>query len=315
MLDPLLFSVFVIIASVLILFKSADYVVYGISRYARKLGLSDLLAGLVVVSLAASMPEVIASLTGIMVGKEEVLFGTMLGTNMVHLALVFGVLSIVGKKIKLECELLDKKLWLLWLVLLVPFVLMADGNLSRIDGIILLVFYALYLGVLWVRESSSSHLKHRVLMKTIWRDALIFMLSLVALLLAGRWLVFGAVNAASILGVSAYFISLTVIAFAGALPDFAVGLRSILKGHQAIGVGDVLGSVVLEFLLFFGLVGLLHPLTFSFAEIANAVIFLVIALTYVLFLVKKKSMTWKNGVVLIALYVMFLIVEITKLVR
>lgn len=315
MLDPLLFNVFVVLVSAVILFKAADYVIFGISGYARKLGLSDIIAGLVVVALAASMPEVIASLTGLVLGTDDVLFGTILGTNMVHLALVLGVLAVVGKKVKLECPAFENKLWLLWLVLLVPFVLMLDGNLSRIDGLVLVVLYVMYLGVLWVRESSSAHLKHRVLIKTIWRDALIFLLSLVALLLSGRWLVFGAVNAAGLLGISTYFISLTVIAFAGALPDFAVGIRSIVRGHQDVGVGDILGSVVLEFLLFFGLVGLLHPLTFAFTDIANAATWLVVSLTFFLWCVSKKVMTRKHGVVLIACYGLFLTVEILKLVR
>lgn len=315
MLDPLLFNVFVVLVSAVILFKAADYVIFGISGYARKLGLSDILAGLVVVALAASMPEVISSLTGLVLGTNEVLFGTILGTNMVHLALVLGVLAVVGRKIKLDCAVFEGRLWLLWLVLLVPFVLMMDGTLSRVDGLVLVVLYALYLGALWLRESSSAHLKHQVLIKTIWRDALIFLLSLVALLMAGRWLVFGAVGVAGLVGISTYFISLTVIALAGALPDFAVGIRSVLRGHQDVGVGDILGSVVLEFLLFFGLVGLLHPLTFAFSEIANAATWLVISLTIVLWCMSRKSMSWRHGVVLIGCYGLFLAVELVKLAR
>lgn len=314
-LDPVLFNVFVALASLLIIFKAADLVVYGISRYARKLGLSDLLIGLVVVALAASMPEIISSLTGLLLGREEVLFGTILGTNLVHLALVLGMLAFFGKKIRLESEFLGSSIWVLWLALLTPFALMLwDGELGRVDGIILIVLYSVYLGWLWHREESSGHLKRRVLLRTIWRDALIFVLSLVAILLAGRWLVFSSINLAALAGIPAYFIALTVLAVGGALPDFAVGLRSILRGHQDVGVGDVLGSVALEFLLFFGLIGLLHPLAIDAGQIINAVVFLAVALTLVIFFVQRGTMTWKHGLFLVGLYVLFLAIEIWKLV-
>ncbi|MBI4144919.1 sodium:calcium antiporter [Candidatus Woesearchaeota archaeon] len=314
-LDPVLFNVFVVLASLLIIFKAADLVVYGISRYARKLGLSDILIGLVVVALAASMPEIISSLTGLMIGREEVLFGTILGTNLVHLALVLGVLALVGKRIRLESEFLGPSIWVLWLALLAPFALMLwDNELGRVDGVILIALYVMYLGWLWHREESSGHLKKRVLLRTIWRDALIFVLSLVAILLAGRWLVFGSINLAALAGIPAYFIALTVLALGGALPDFAVGLRSIMRGHQDVGVGDVLGSVALEFLFFFGLIGLLNPLAIDAGQIINAVVFLAVALTLVIFFVQRRTMTWKHGALLIGLYAVFLAIEIAKLV-
>ncbi len=314
MLDPLLFNVFVLLISITLVFKGADLVVYGIARYARKLGLSDVLAGFIVVALAASMPEIIASITGLMIGRDEILFGTILGTNLVHLTLVLGVLAIVGKKVKLDCPLLGKSVLMLGLMLLVPFALMLwDGELGQVDGIILISLYMIYLGFLWHRESKSNALKKYVLVKTIAKDAVIFMLSLVAILIAGRWLVFSAVNIAGIANIPAYFISLTVIAFAGALPDFAVGLRSMLRGHQEVGVGDVLGSVTLEFLLLFGLVGLLHPIQINPSEIINAVVFLIAALTIVIGLVHRKSMTWKHGVLLLGLYAAFLAIEIRRL--
>ncbi len=313
MLDPVLFNTFVLLISLLIVFKGADLVVYGITRYARKLGLSDLLIGLVVVALAASMPEIIAALTGLMLGQEDVLFGTMLGTNLVHLTLVLGVLALIGKKIKLEAGLLNNRIWVLGAVLLIPFALMLDGNLNRVDGIILVALYAIYLGWLWNRETSMHALKKRVLLKTIARDGLIFILSLIAILLSGRWLVFSSLNLAMLAGIPAYFISLTMIAFAGALPDFAVGLRSVFRGHQDVGVGDVLGSVTLELLLFFGLVGLLHPLAVDVPTVLPAMIALAFALGFVLWRVSQKSMTWKHGLVLVGIYIAFIAFEAGKL--
>jgi cation:H+ antiporter len=192
---------------------------------------------------------------------------------------------------------------------------MLDGTLSRADGINLIVLYALYLGWIWNRETSMHALKKKVLFRTIARDGLIFVLSLIAILLAGRWLVFSSLNLALLAGIPAYFISLTVIAFAGALPDFAVGLRSVFRGHQDVGVGDVLGSVTLELLLFFGLVGLLHPLTVDVPTVLPAMIALAAALMFLLWRVSQRLMTWKHGVVLVGIYIAFISFEAGKLIH
>jgi len=106
---PLVFNSLVLAASLYILFKSADLIVYGISDYAKRLGLSDAIIGLVVVAMAASAPEMISALTGFMTGQESLGFGAILGSNMVHAALLLGALCIFARKIELEPNLFTKK--------------------------------------------------------------------------------------------------------------------------------------------------------------------------------------------------------------
>jgi cation:H+ antiporter len=322
--DPLLVNTAFFLVALAIVFKSADYIVYGITKYSKRVGISDLLSGLVVVAMAASMPEVIVGIMGLIRGTEGVMFGAILGTNMVHMALVIGVLAIVGKKVNLESEILGKGVWGLWLVLLIPlFLIVWDQQLGRIDGAILVALYLGFLVWLWKKETKIGHLKKRVKFKKLLEPGAVFLLALVAILLSGIVLVDRAVAIAEILQWSTFFIAATVLSICGALPDFAVGLRSILKGHQDVGVGDILGSVSLQFLLFFGIVGLINPLTVSarFAtfftpnNILNAIIFLVVSLTLLIYFVNKKEITWKQGIIFLVLYLGFLSLEITKLVK
>ncbi len=160
-----IFFVSVIVASLLILSRSANWIIYGITRYAKKLGLSDALIGLFVISLAASLPEIIAAIMGLIMGAEDITFGTLIGTNMVHLALVTGVLSLVGKKISLECKILEKSKLLILGLLILPFLLMSDGELTRPDGILLITGFLLYLFVLWKKEGSFGQIKKVVNLK------------------------------------------------------------------------------------------------------------------------------------------------------
>jgi cation:H+ antiporter len=313
-IDPFLFHTVIILLSLTIIMKAADNVVDAISRYAKKVGLSDYIIGLVVIAFAASMPEVISSLTGLVLGKEEVMIGTILGTNMVHMALVLGTLAVVGKKLDVECKILNKSLITLWVVLTIPFVLMfLGGGLSRIDGVILIMLFVAYLFFLWHTEGTIGNIKKDIKVRTIWKDAFIFVGSLFALLLAGRWLVFSAISIAGIFSIPLFFIAITVIAVGGAIPDFAVGLKSVLKGHQGIGIGDILGSIVLQFLLFFGLVGIINPISINFSQIGHTVFFLFLGLTFLFYVIHKKVMHRSHGVVMLIIYFSFIAVEIIKI--
>jgi len=312
---PLIFNSIVILASFYILFKSADLIVYGISHYARKLGLSDAITGLVVVAMAASAPEIISSLTGFMTGQSGIGFGTILGSNMVHVGFALGLLCLIGKKISLEPSIFTKKRLLMWGMLMLPFVLGILGNdLSRLDGAIMLAAFCIYLVMLWKIEGKTGKIKKNVEFKNIWRDAAIFMLALAALILAGRWLVFSSIQIAAYFNVPAYFIALTVIGIGTTIPDFAVEIRSLFQAHSSIGLGDLLGSLMIELLLFFGIVSVITPIKIDMAQALNAMIFLVLGITLVMFWMNKKQLTWKHGIAFLALYAVFLAIEIYKIV-
>lgn len=314
-INPLVFNIGVILAALYIIFKAADLLVFGISDYAKKFGLSESLIGLVVIAMAASMPEMIASLTGLMMGDEGIMFGTILGTNMVHAALVIGVLVLIGKEMKIEDTILIKYRKHIWVLIFAPFVLMFwDGVLGRLDGVILITLFVIYLVKLWKLEGKASHLKKQVPLKLIWKDMFIFVGCLAAILMSGRWLVFSAVNISNIMGIPSFFIALTVISIGGAMPDFAVGLKSILKGHSELGIGDILGSVILEFLLFFGVVALFNPITIDRQSLLGVSVFILIGLSLLLHFIKGGKLTRKHGLIFIGLYIIFIITEVLKII-
>ena len=314
MLHPLVFNLLVLIASLYLLYKSADLLIYGISHYAKKMGLSDAIIGLVVVAMAASSPEIISALTGFASGETSIGYGTILGTNMVHAGFAIGILALIFKKIKLDREIFASERLFLWLILMLPFLLIILGSgLSRTDGAILVLVFVIYLLNLWRAEGTLGKLKKNVKLKTIWRDSAIFLGCLTALMLSGRWLVFSAVNIADYFSIPSYFIALTVIGIGTTLPDIAVEFRSEKRKHGGIGMGDLIGSLAIELLLFFGIVALISPITINLKEAGNALFFLAIAITFLILLLKQKEITWKHGLVFLGMYFVFLIIEIWRI--
>jgi cation:H+ antiporter len=311
--NPVLFHSVIVLASLFVLFKAADYLVEGISDYAKKLGLSDAIIGLVVVAMAASSPEIISSLTGFLSGQGAVGFGTIIGSNMVHVGFALGILALLGRRTSLEAGIFSRHKLLMWAALMLPLLLALDGVLSRVDGVLLLSAFCLYLMHLWRLEGTLGKIKKNVKLETIWRDVFIFLGCLTAILLAGRWLVISAVELAHASGIPTYFIALTVIGIGTTMPDIAVELRSVFRAHAAIGLGDLLGSLMIELLLFFGIVSIIRPMDVKVATVVNAFFFLALSITTMMLILRNKVLTWKHGFLFLGYYAAFIMIEIWKI--
>lgn len=313
---PLVFNFLILFASFFVLFKSADLILLGISNYARRLGLSDAVIGLVVIAMAASSPEIVSSLTGFLSGDEGVGFGVILGSNIVHAGFALGMVLLIGRKLKIEPNVFTKHRVWMWLALLLPlFLAFVGGGLSRFDGFVLIFVFVVYLVVLWRTEGTLGKMKKDVELKHIWRDVLVFLGSFVALILAGRWLVISSVHVADFFSIPSYFVALTVLGFGGALPDFAVEIKSVVRKHASVGLGDLFGSLAIQLIFFFGVIAVFHPLKVDVAETFNAVFWLAVMICFLMFVLKRKFLTWKSGVVLLVMFACFLAIEILKVLR
>lgn len=310
--DPLIFHSIIMLLSLYIIFKAADLLVTGASEYAKKLGLSDSLIGLIVISIAASTPEMINALIGLFKNDTGILLGTIIGANMIHLTIAIGLLILLGTRIELKCELLEKIHTKLWIMLAAPFLMAINGVISRTDGIILIACYIWYMITIWKKEGTIGQIKKQVKFKKLWKDMFIFAGALFAIILAGSWLVGSAIRISGELGIPTFLIAITIIGLGGTLPDFVIELKSIRKGHSQIGVGDALGSVILELLLFLGIVSIIKPIPIDFATVGGAMIFLLTSVMFMMYLVKKSKVTKIHGIALIAIYTIFLAYEIIR---
>jgi len=310
--NPLVFYSIIGFASFFIMVKSADMIVYGIDRYARKTGLSDYLIGLLIISITASVPEFVSAITGLLEGDQGIVFGTILGSNLTGITLVTAVLALVGRKIKMKNKVLEKKEVPLFFMMSLPFVLGADGALSKYDGIILIAVYLIYVAAIWIREEKTGHMRENVQFKSLWKNMLIFLLALAALFLSSRWLVFSSITISKALNVPTYIMAILILGIASSLPDMLVGIRSILEGESGFGLGNTLGSIIVKSLLFLGIFALIAPLGVDFNLIGPAILATIFSLAIILHLSEKQEMTWKYGLVLLFIYITYISIELIR---
>jgi cation:H+ antiporter len=312
--NTIIFNIFVLIVSVFIIFKSAGYLILGISGYAKKLGLSDAIIGLLVISFVASMPDMIASTMGFY-NDASIGVGTVLGCNISHIFLALGLLAIFSKKIYVAKSSFQKNKLLIWFLFVIPFLfLFIDGKISRFEGFLLILLFIFYIFILFRHEKKLGKVKEKVRIKFFWKDVVIFLLALCALILSGRFFVFSSIHLANAFSIPAYFISLTIISIGATVPDFAVELKSILKKHSHMGVGDLIGSVMIQVLLFFGIIAVIKPIEVDFFQILNALFFLFFGFSIFLFFMRKNFLNWKHGIFFLVGYFLFIFIEILKIV-
>ncbi len=252
----------------------ADRFVTGAAATARNLGVSPLIIGLTIVGFGTSAPEMLVSAMAAWAGNPGIAIGNALGSNITNVGLVLGVTALITP-LAVRSETLRREFPILFAVMMLTLLLLGDGDLSRMDGLILLAGFGLmmyWLVSLGMRERACDPAQQACdPMQQEFADeipadmstgrALFWVgLGLAVLLLSSRLLVWGAVNIAHYYGVSDLIIGLTIVAIGTSLPELAASITGALKGEHDIAIGNVLGSNMFNLLAVLGLPGLIHPL-------------------------------------------------------
>ncbi len=256
----------------IVLIKSASILVEASSFLAKRMGVSDLVIGLTIVSFGTSVPELLVNVFASINGQTEIAIGNILGSNIANVLLILGI-SIAIRSLKVQkSTILSEIPFSLIAALLVGFLANAglyDSSnqliLSRVDGCILLFFfllYMLYIVALAKTEGPDTSTEETVPVSKIPPGVLI-LVSLVGLYFGGDWVVKGAVEIANYFGLSQSFIGLTIVAVGTSLPELVTSAVAAAKNKSDLAVGNVIGSNIFNILWILGLSSLIKPLPFQ----------------------------------------------------
>jgi cation:H+ antiporter len=264
MTSGLLLSYFAVILGFVFLVWGADRFVHGAAATARNLGVSPMIIGLTIVGIGTSAPEILVSAMAAWQGNPALGIGNAIGSNIANIALVLGTTALVTP-LAVKSETLRREYPIMFSIMLLALVLLLDGELSRLDGWILLA--GLGLMILWMvqqglrRDHDPMEDEFEQEIPRISTPIAIFWLGLGLVLLLGssRALVWGAVNIAQAMGISDLVIGLTVVAIGTSLPELAASVMSALRKEPDIAIGNVIGSNMFNLLAVLGLPGVIKP--------------------------------------------------------
>lgn len=255
-----------VLAGLVLLAYAADKFVDGASGLASNLGVSKLVIGIVIVGFGTSSPELLVSGLASLQGSPGLSLGNALGSNIANISLVIGA-GALFRALSVESDIVRREFPVLGVATLITFVLLADGQLSRSDGVILLTLLVGSLGfLLWLSARASKrdalHAEVEDLPDPVLTTKASCFWSLAGLLgmMGGsQLLVWGASSIAAELGVSKLVIGLTIVAVGTSLPELAATIASVRKNEGDLVIGNVIGSNLFNTLGVLGLPGLLSP--------------------------------------------------------
>jgi cation:H+ antiporter len=246
---------------------SADRFVVGASALAFNLNISPLIIGLTIVSLGTSAPEILVSAVASLQGNAGLAIGNALGSNIFNVGLILGITALITP-LNVHSSIVRREMPILIGVMLLALLLLLDGTLGRIDGLMLVTGMPLML--LWMTRIGMKEQSAHDPMSEDFADEVPTGMSMamagfwtlvgaLCLLASSKILVWGAVSIAQAMGISDLVIGLTIVALGTSLPELAASVMSALKGEHDIAIGNVIGSNIFNLLAVLGLPGLLNP--------------------------------------------------------
>lgn len=266
----LLSSLGVVIGLVFLVW-SADRFIDSAVSLANCLGMSSLLIGIVIIGFGTSSPEMIVSALSAFNHTSGIALGNAYGSNITNIALILSLTAIL-KPVGVSSQVFKKELSLLLFVTLLSAFLIYDTEISRLDAIILLVVFLLYMGKTIYKAVKQPEENLKQMTGNEYDDnpkmslsiaILWLILSLILLIMSSQLLVWGAVNIATYLGVSDLIIGLTIVAVGTSLPELAASIIAAKKGEVDLAMGNIIGSNLFNTLTVVGIAGVINPIQVS----------------------------------------------------
>jgi len=266
----MLIALLQLIGGFLLLIWGADRLVAGAAATARNLGVAPLIIGLTIVAFGTSMPELVVSAVAAYQGKPGLAVGNAIGSNIANIGFILGVTAIIYP-LRVESQTLKREYPQLMLIMIVCFIMAANLNFSRSEGILLLMGLALL--VLWMirlgmRKTPDDPLAQayadEIPSDMPTRKAMLWMgVGLIILPLSSHFLVLGSISIARMLQVSETVIGLTIVALGTSLPELAASLTSALRKEDDLAIGNVIGSNMFNVLGVLGVAATVESVTFE----------------------------------------------------
>jgi len=313
-MNSLFLNLFLFLVGLFLLIKGGDWLVTGASSIAKRFGVPTIVIGLTIVAFGTSAPELFINLFASLKGSTEIAYGNILGSNIANTFLILG-LSAVFLPIALQKNTVWKEIPFAFLASVALAFLVNDSaidgrsfsELSRIDGAILLLFFAIF--VYYTFGISQVEADRRTIQAlSPLKSSLMIMLGIVMLALGGNLIVDSASFIAHFIGISEAVIGLTIVAIATSLPELVTSIIAIKKKESDIGIGNIVGSNIFNILFVLGLTSVISPLPFT--PNLNVSLFVAIFAAFLLFIImffeKRHIISRMKGVAFVSIYVAYI---------
>lgn len=282
-----------------------EFFVRGVVTMALWMRVSAGIIGATVAAFATSSPELSIAVTSALAGKPQISLGDALGSNVVNVALILALaLSISG--IHCSRDNVQRDFPVALLAPVITGFLCLDGMLSRLDGMLLMFIFTVWLAYAINEARNQRSATGKVLAgKRGWPAVVECVAGLVLLVAAGRLIVIGAKDIALAFGVPEFIIGATIVAIGTSVPELATTVIAKLRGHDEVGLGTILGSNIFNGLFIIAVASMITPITINWRELVVALVFGILAVVLI-YPTRKNTIERRTGFLLLVFYALYL---------
>lgn len=287
--------------------KSADFAMRFASRIADGMKISKYVIGFILVAAISVLPEMFISIASAFQGMPAFGLGTLFGSNVADLTLVFAVIILLANsQIRVESKII-KNSWLYLCTLAVPIVLGLDGYYARGEGLIMILVGLLFYFDLLKKNPAKKIEGIRVFS---WKDFFGLVLSMGVLLAASTMTVKFGVLLAHSLHINPVFVGMLFVGISTTFPEMFFSIKAVKNNHANLAIGDILGTVITDGAIIVGILAMIKPFFFNQRIVYVTAMFMLLAAALLLrFMQTGKTLTKKEGLFLLFFYLLFVLTE------
>lgn len=307
----IIFYLFIILLSSLILAKTVDVFISSTTKLSHKLGISGYTISFLLVALATSLPETVVGIASSIEGKGVLAYTNIIGSNIALMTLVIGLAILYGNGIRTHELYKSKDVYFSTIFSLITIAIAFDGSITRLEGLVLFTGYVLYAVAFYRKRTLAEIITEKFENINLPKEMLLFIASLVLLVLSSQAIVTGAVKLSELLNIDLGFIGATLIAVGTSLPEIVYTLALVRQRKQSEILGNVVGSVSVNSTFVLGITAIIAPIHFSSKglSLVSYIFVFVVTLIFLGFTKTNRKVDKLEAIILLIIYAAFLALE------
>lgn len=308
-------DVIFLIVGLALLLLGGDFLLRAAVAAAARWQVPKVVVGMTIVSFATSLPELITGIRAALAGYPDLSLGNVIGSNIANLGFVLG-LVLLFSKMDIQKSFYKFDWPIVFGVSLLLLFFIYDGTISQTEGVLLLcgLVGVMYYLIRYQPPVVAEHAAEVVATKSWWWIIAFVALGSLGLAFGSQWLVKGAVGLARAFDVSERIIGITLVSIGTSLPELVASGMAIVRKESGISIGNLIGSNLFNILTVLGVTAVIHPLHVVDDRLLSFDIWVMLGFAFLLlplvFVPKKLELNWREGIILSAAYIAYLVVTL-----
>jgi cation:H+ antiporter len=310
----IIYSMPLLAASLLLIMLVSDRIIRYVLAISKALGLSEMAAGFILLSVTTSLPELSVSTVASLAGEGGLSVGNVLGSNIANLTIILGLAILLSRKeVMIKGQSQKELVQFLFISSIIPLFIVQRGSLGPVLGIVLLILFA-YFGVTVSRKTESSTFDETPQQQEERNIAVVgikFLVGVGLIIILSKFAVDSSIDIAGFIGLPPSIIGATIIGFGTSLPELATTIQALKKGLVNMALGNLLGSCITNITLILGVSSLLSFSPVNVVAVQSIMFYVLLSSLSVWYMVgASERLTKKGAIFLCLIYSIFILQQV-----